>query len=132
MNVSTTEHLSRTVGDMTLVDDISVEVRAGEMLAVVPDSAGKSSFSVFEPPRRAHRGNGVARWRRLSPDSAARASPQGRQGDAAHVLISGTVYQNAGFGPRQSVGGSVQESFEASVIPAVDSLHSPGIAGFPS
>jgi putative ABC transport system ATP-binding protein len=40
-----TKHLSRAVGGRLLVDDISVEVEAGEILAVVgPSGAGKSSF----------------------------------------------------------------------------------------
>ena len=34
-NVLTTEHLGRSVGGVKLVDDISVQVRAGEVLAVV-------------------------------------------------------------------------------------------------
>jgi putative ABC transport system ATP-binding protein len=40
-----TKHLSRAVGGKLLVDDISVQVEAGEILAVVGSSgAGKSSF----------------------------------------------------------------------------------------
>jgi putative ABC transport system ATP-binding protein len=40
-----TKHLSRAVGAKFLVDDISVQVEAGEILAVVgPSGAGKSSF----------------------------------------------------------------------------------------
>ena len=40
-----TKHLSRAVGSKFLVDDISVQVEAGEILAVVgPSGAGKSSF----------------------------------------------------------------------------------------
>ena len=40
-----TKHLSRAVGGRLLVDDISVQVEAGEILAVVgPSGAGKSSF----------------------------------------------------------------------------------------
>jgi ABC-type branched-subunit amino acid transport system ATPase component len=45
MNVLTTEHLGRSVGGLKLVDDICVQVRAGEVLVVVgPSGAGKSSF----------------------------------------------------------------------------------------
>ena len=40
-----TKHLSRAVGGKLLVDDISVQMEAGEILAVVGASgAGKSSF----------------------------------------------------------------------------------------
>lgn len=40
-----TKHLSRAFGSKFLVDDISVQVEAGEILAVVgPSGAGKSSF----------------------------------------------------------------------------------------
>ena len=43
-----TKHLSRAVGGKLLVDDISVQVEAGEILAVVGQSgAGKSSFLRF-------------------------------------------------------------------------------------
>jgi ABC-type multidrug transport system ATPase subunit len=40
-----TKHLSRAVGGKLLVDDISIQVKAGEILAVVgPSGASKSSF----------------------------------------------------------------------------------------
>src|SRR4051794_27062304 len=40
-----TRHLSRSVGGKLLVDDVSVEVAKGKVLAVVgPSGAGKSSF----------------------------------------------------------------------------------------
>ena len=40
-----TEHLSRRVGDVAIVTDISLEVRHGELLGVVgPSGSGKSSF----------------------------------------------------------------------------------------
>jgi ABC-type glutathione transport system ATPase component len=45
VNVLTAEHLSCSVGGLKLVDDISMQVRAGEVLAVVrPSGSGKSSF----------------------------------------------------------------------------------------
>jgi putative ABC transport system ATP-binding protein len=40
-----TKHLSRAVGGKLLVDDINIQLEAGEVLAVVgPSGAGKSSF----------------------------------------------------------------------------------------
>src|SRR5258708_3622284 len=45
MNVLTTEHLSRSVVGRKLVEDISIQVPAGGVLAVVgPSGSGKSSF----------------------------------------------------------------------------------------
>ena len=42
-----TEHLSRAISDKRLVDDITVRMEKGEVLAVVgPSGSGKSSFSV--------------------------------------------------------------------------------------
>jgi putative ABC transport system ATP-binding protein len=39
------EHLSRAVGERVLVNEISVEVQVGEVLAVVgPSGSGKTSF----------------------------------------------------------------------------------------
>lgn len=40
-----TEHLGRTVNGHTLVDDVSIEVQRGDVLAIVgPSGSGKSSF----------------------------------------------------------------------------------------
>jgi len=40
-----TEHLSRIISATRLVDDVSITVREGEILAVIgPSGAGKSSF----------------------------------------------------------------------------------------
>jgi len=103
VNVLTTAHLSRSIGSLTLVADISVEVQRGEILAVVgPSGSGKSSFlrllnrldeptsgSVFLenvdyhqiPPRDLRRKVGMVNQRAF--------------------LFPGTVYQNVSFGPRQ-------------------------------
>lgn len=103
MNVLRTEHLSRSVGALMLVDDISVEVHSGEVLAVVgPSGSGKSSFlrllnrldeptsgTVFVenfdyqgiPPRELRRKVGMVTQRPF--------------------LFPGTVYHNISFGPQQ-------------------------------
>ena len=40
-----TDHLTREIGGVRIVDDVTIEVRAGELLVVVgPSGAGKSSF----------------------------------------------------------------------------------------
>ena len=39
-SILTTEHLSRSVGEVKLVEDINVQVRASEVLAVVGPVAG--------------------------------------------------------------------------------------------
>ena len=103
MNVLTTEHLTRNIGSLKLVDDISVEVKSGEVLAVVgPSGSGKSSFlrllnrldeptsgTVFVedidyhqiPPRQLRRKVGMVTQRAF--------------------LFPGTVYENVSFGPQQ-------------------------------
>jgi len=111
MNVLTTEHLSRTVGAVTLVDDISVEVRAGEVLAVVgPSGAGKSSFlrllnRLDEPTAGTVLLDGVD-YRQISPRELRRKVGMVTQ---RAFLFPGTVYQNIGFGPRQR-GDMVSEA----------------------
>jgi putative ABC transport system ATP-binding protein len=103
MNILTTEHLGRRVGERKLVDDINVEVAVGEVLAIVgPSGAGKSSFlrllnrldeptsgTVFLdnvdyhqiPPRELRRHVGMVTQRAF--------------------LFPGTVYDNVIFGPQQ-------------------------------
>jgi putative ABC transport system ATP-binding protein len=103
LTVLRTEHLGRNVGVLTLVDDISVEVRTGEVLAVVgPSGSGKTSFlrllnrldeptsgTVFLedvdyhqiPPRELRRKVGMVTQRPF--------------------LFPGTVHDNVAFGPQQ-------------------------------
>ena len=48
MNVLTAVHLTRDVGSLKIVDDVSVEVRPEEVLAITgPSGSGKSSLYVF-------------------------------------------------------------------------------------
>jgi ABC-type sulfate/molybdate transport systems ATPase subunit len=103
MNVLTTEHLSRAVGDVTLVDDISVAVRAGEVLAVVgPSGAGKSSFlrllnRLDEPTAGTVLLDGVD-YHQIPPRELRRTVGMVTQ---RAFLFPGTLSQNVGFGPRQ-------------------------------
>jgi putative ABC transport system ATP-binding protein len=103
MNVLTTEHLGRSVGGLKLVDDISVQVRAGEALAVVgPSGAGKSSFlrllnRLDEPTAGTALLEGVD-YRQILARELRRMVGMVTQ---RAFLFPGTVYQNVGFGPRQ-------------------------------
>ena len=103
MNVLTTEHLTRSVGGLKLVDDISVQVRAGEVLAVVgPSGAGKSSFlrllnRLDEPTAGTVFLEGVD-YHQIPPRELRRRVGMVTQ---RAFLFPGTVSQNVGFGPRQ-------------------------------
>jgi ABC-type sulfate/molybdate transport systems ATPase subunit len=96
-------HLGRSVGRRTLVDDISVQIRAGEVLAVVgPSGAGKSSFlrllnRLDEPTVGTVFLEGVD-YRLIPPRELRRRVGMVTQ---RAFLFPGTVYQNVGFGPRQ-------------------------------
>jgi putative ABC transport system ATP-binding protein len=98
-----TEHLSRTVLDRALVSDISVQVRPGEILAVVgPSGAGKSSFlrllnRLDEPTGGTVRLNGQD-YRELPAQELRRRVGMVMQ---SAYLFPGTVATNVGFGPQQ-------------------------------
>ena len=125
MNVLTTARLTRSIGSLTLIADISVEVQRGEVLAVVgPSGSGKSSFlrllnrldeptsgSVFLenvdyqqiPPRELRRQVGMVTQRAF--------------------LFPGTVAQNVSFGPRQG-GEEISQSRVDELLTRV------GLAGY--
>jgi len=98
-----TEHLSRTVFDRALVSDISVQVRPGEILAIVgPSGAGKSSFlrllnRLDEPTGGTVRINGQD-YRELPAQELRRRIGMVMQGA---YLFPGTVATNVAFGPQQ-------------------------------
>ena len=102
-NVLTTDHLGRSVGGLTLVDDISVEVRAGEVLAVVgPSGSGKSSFlrllNRLDEPTSGTVCLEKVDYRQIPPRDLRRKVGMVTQ---RAFLFPGTVYENLSFGPRQ-------------------------------
>src|SRR5215471_8640785 len=98
-----TKHLSRAVGGKLLVDDISVQVEAGEILAVVgPSGSGKSSFLRLINRLDEPTGGTVlinAEDYRTKPPSELRRRI-GMVMQTAH-LFPGSVADNIAFGPRQ-------------------------------
>ena len=98
-----TERLSRMVFDKALVSDISVQLRPGEILAVVgPSGAGKSSFlrllnRLDEPTGGTVRLNGQD-YRELPAQELRRRVGMVMQ---SAFLFPGTVATNVAFGPQQ-------------------------------
>jgi ABC-type sulfate/molybdate transport systems ATPase subunit len=125
MNVLTTDHLGRSVDGRNLVDDISLEVQRGEVLAVVgPSGAGKSSFlrllnRLDEPTAGTVFLEGVD-YRQIPPRELRRRVGMVTQ---RAFLFPGTVYQNVGFGPRQR--GEVLSEARAGEL-----LASVGLSGY--
>ena len=98
-----TEHLSRVVGDTRLLDDISVQVQQGSIVAIVgPSGAGKSSFL-----RLLNRLDEPSAGTVLLDGKDYRTNPpQGLRRRVGMVMQSpylfpGTVADNVRFGPRQ-------------------------------
>jgi putative ABC transport system ATP-binding protein len=97
------EHLSREVGVVRIVDDVTVDVLARELLAVVgPSGAGKSSFlrllnRLDEPTSGTVRFEGVD-YRQIDPRKLRR-----RVGMVTQIayLFPGTIADNLRFGPAQ-------------------------------
>ena len=98
-----TEHLSRVVGAVTLVNDITVELHKRELVAVVgPSGSGKSSFlrllnRLDEPTNGTVHFEGVD-YRQIPPRELRR-----RIGIVTQraFLFPGSVAENIAFGPRQ-------------------------------
>jgi putative ABC transport system ATP-binding protein len=101
--VLSTDHLTRSIRSRNLVDNISVAVRSGEVLAVVGSSgSGKSSFlrllnRLDEPSSGTVFLEGVD-YRQIPPGELRRRIGMVTQ---RAFLFPGTVYQNLSFGPRQ-------------------------------
>jgi putative ABC transport system ATP-binding protein len=98
-----TDHLSRAVPGRLLVDGVSVQVRAAEVMAVVgPSGAGKSSFlrllnRLDEPTAGTVRLDGQD-YRELEPRNLRRRIGMVMQ---SANLFPGTVGENVAFGPLQ-------------------------------
>jgi putative ABC transport system ATP-binding protein len=120
-----TEHLSRAVDGRLLVDDVTIEVPAGDVLAVVgPSGAGKSSLlrllnRLDEPTGGTVHLDGVD-YRTLPPRELRRRVRMVMQTAA---LFAGTVADNVRFGPRQR-GVELSGAQVAALLAQV------GLAGF--
>jgi putative ABC transport system ATP-binding protein len=98
-----TDHLRRNVGELKLVDDISLEVRSGEVFGIVGHSgSGKTSFlrllnRLDEPTSGTVLLENVD-YRRIPPSELRRRVGMVTQ---QAFLFPGTVYRNLSFGPQQ-------------------------------
>ena len=103
MNVLTTLHLTRSIGSLKIVDDVSVEVRSGEVLAIVgPSGSGKSSLlrllNRLDEPTSGTVFFQSTDYREIPPRELRRKVGMVTQ---RPFLFPGTVYENVSFGPRQ-------------------------------
>ena len=103
LNILRTEHLGRSVGEIALVKDVTVDVHTGEVLAVVgPSGSGKSSFlrllnRLDEPTSGTVFLEGVD-YRQIPPRQLRQQVGMVTQ---RAFLFPGTVSDNVAFGPRQ-------------------------------
>jgi putative ABC transport system ATP-binding protein len=98
-----TRHLSRSIGQRLLVQDVSIEVSASEIVAVVgPSGAGKSSFlrllNRLDEPTSGTVLLGSKDYRSIAPQELRRRVGVVMQ---TAFLFPGTVSENIVFGPRQ-------------------------------
>jgi len=115
-----TEHLTRAVDGRRIVDDISIEVEQGDVLAIVgPSGAGKSSFlrllnRLDEPSSGTFYVDGRD-YREISPRALRRRLGMVMQ---TAFLFPGTVAENVRFGPRQH-GGTLDDEAIARLLEQV-------------
>ena len=126
-NVLTTEHLDRSVGGAKLVDDISVQVCAGEVMAVVgPSGSGKSSFlrllNRLDEPTSGTVFFEDVDYRQIPPRELRRKVGMVTQ---RPFLFPGSVLQNVCFGPQQR-GEAFSEAQAAELLAKV------GMGGYAS
>src|SRR6476661_7669153 len=98
-----TRNLSRSVGNKVLVNDISVQVQIGEVVAVVgPSGSGKSSFlrllNRLDEPTGGTVQLAGQDYRKLAPEELRRRVGMVMQ---TAYLFPGTVAENVAYGPRQ-------------------------------
>ncbi|WP_035971965.1 ATP-binding cassette domain-containing protein [Bradyrhizobium sp. WSM3983] len=98
-----TRHLSRRAGERVLVSDVSMQVSAGEILAIVgPSGAGKSSFlrllNRLDEPTSGTVLLNSRDFRSIAPRELRRRIGMSMQ---TAYLFPGTVAANIAFGPRQ-------------------------------
>jgi putative ABC transport system ATP-binding protein len=98
-----TDHLTRSVAGRNLVDEVTLELRAGEVLAVIGASgSGKSSFlrllNRLDEPTSGTVYLEAVDYRQIPPCELRRKVGMVTQ---RAYLFPGTVYENLGFGPRQ-------------------------------
>ncbi|MDI4233216.1 phosphate ABC transporter ATP-binding protein [Bradyrhizobium sp. Arg237L] len=120
-----TRHLSRSVGQRLLVNDISVQVCAGEILAVVGASgAGKSSFlrllNRLDEPTAGTVLLTSTDYRSIAPQELRRRVGMVMQ---TAFLFPGTISANIAFGPRQR--GEVMAPTQIATL-----LERVGLSGF--
>jgi putative ABC transport system ATP-binding protein len=101
--VLSTDHLTRSIGARKLVDAVSVDIRSGEVLAVVGSSgSGKSSFlrllNRLDEPTSGTVFLESTDYRKISPAELRRKVGMVTQ---RAFLFPGTVAHNLSFGPRQ-------------------------------
>jgi putative ABC transport system ATP-binding protein len=120
-----TDHLCRAVSGRRLVDDVSVQVRCGEILAVVgPSGSGKSSFlrllnRLDEPTSGTVFLDGVD-YRQIAPGELRRRVGMVTQ---RAFLFPGSVCDNLSFGPRQR-GAELPQDLAQELLARV------GLAGY--
>jgi ABC-type proline/glycine betaine transport system ATPase subunit len=113
-----TDHLSREVGGVRIVDDVTVEVRTGEVLVVVgPSGAGKSSFlrllnRLDEPTSGTVWLEGID-YREIPPRELRRRVGMVTQ---TAYLFPGTIADNLRFGPQQQGIELPEKTIEALLL----------------
>lgn len=122
-----TNHLSRIIDGKAVVDDVTIEVRTSESVALVgPSGSGKSSFlrllnRLDEPTSGSVEFKG-ADYRQIPPRELRRSIGMVTQ---RAFLFPGTVAANIGFGPRQRGEELASRQIE-------ELLHQVGLPGFAS
>jgi putative ABC transport system ATP-binding protein len=118
MAILETDHLSREVGGVRVVDDVTVAVRTGEVLLVTgPSGAGKSSFlrllnRLDEPTAGSVRLEGID-YHQIPPQKLRRRVGMVTQ---TAYLYPGTIADNLCFGPQQQGIELPVETIEALLL----------------